>query len=192
MCIRDRVRSHLGTFAITTVGKINNSAELVNLAFEKGNIHFLEMSGGSINPTELVAALINQQQSIVEGIRYAQGLIDGSMTMLIMTPQGIYAARDKMGRTPLVLGRKKGAVCASFESSAFINLGYEDYKELGPAEIALITPEGAETVSPAQQQMKFCTFMWVYYGYPTSTYEGVNVEPVSYTHLGATKIQVQI
>ena len=101
------VRSHLGTFAITTVGKINNSAELVNLAFEKGNIHFLEMSGGSINPTELVAALINQQQSIVEGIRYAQGLIDGSMTMLIMTPQGIYAARDKMGRTPLVLGRKK-------------------------------------------------------------------------------------
>ena len=185
-CISDNepqplmVRSHLGTFAITTVGKINNSAELVNLALEKGNIHFLEMSGGSINPTELVAALINQQQSIVEGIRYAQGLIDGSMTMLIMTPQGIYAARDKMGRTPLVLGRKKGAVCASFESSAFINLGYEDYKELGPAEIALITPEGAETVSPAQQQMKFCTFMWVYYGYPTSTYEGVNVEQMRY------------
>lgn len=185
-CISDNepqplmVRSHLGTFAITTVGKINNSAELVNLAFEKGNIHFLEMSGGSINPTELVAALINQQQSIVEGIRYAQGLIDGSMTMLIMTPQGIYAARDKMGRTPLVLGKKKGAVCASFESSAFINLGYEDYKELGPAEIALITPEGAETVSPAQQQMKFCTFMWVYYGYPTSTYEGVNVEQMRY------------
>ncbi len=185
-CISDNepqplmVRSHLGTFAITTVGKINNSTELVNLAFEKGNIHFLEMSGGSINPTELVAALINQQQSIVEGIRYAQGLIDGSMTMLIMTPQGIYAARDKMGRTPLVLGKKKGAVCASFESSAFINLGYEDYKELGPAEIALITPEGAETVSPAQQQMKFCTFMWVYYGYPTSTYEGVNVEQMRY------------
>lgn len=127
-----------------------------------------------------MAALINQQQSIVEGIRYAQGLIDGSMTMLIMTPQGIYAARDKMGRTPLVLGKKKGAVCASFESSAFINLGYEDYKELGPAEIALITPEGAETVSPAQQQMKFCTFMWVYYGYPTSTYEGVNVEQMRY------------
>ena len=185
-CISDNepqplmVRSHLGTFAITTVGKINNSAELVNLAFEKGNIHFLEMSGGSINPTELVAALINQQQSIVEGIRYAQGMIDGSKTMMIMTPQGIYAARDQMGRTPLVLGRKKGAVCASFESSAFINLGYEDYKELGPAEIALITPEGAETVSPAQQQMKFCTFMWVYYGYPTSTYEGVNVEQMRY------------
>lgn len=157
-CISDNepqplmVRSHLGTFAITTVGRINNSAELVESAFEKGNIHFLEMSGGSINPTELVAALINQQQSIVDGIRYAQSVIDGSMTMLIMTPQGIYAARDRVGRTPLVLGKKKGAVCASFESSAFINLGYEDYKELGPAEIVLITPEGAETVSPAQRR----------------------------------------
>lgn len=185
-CISDNepqplmVRSHLGTFAITTVGRINNSAELVESAFEKGNIHFLEMSGGSINPTELVAALINQQQNIVDGIRYAQSVIDGSMTMLIMTPQGIYAARDRVGRTPLVLGKKKGAVCASFESSAFINLGYEDYKELGPAEIVLITPEGAETVSPAQQKMKFCTFMWVYYGYPTSTYEGINVEEMRY------------
>ena len=185
-CISDNepqplmVRSHLGTFAITTVGRINNSAELVESAFEKGNIHFLEMSGGSINPTELVAALINQQQSIVDGIRYARSVIDGSMTMLIMTPQGIYAARDRVGRTPLVLGKKKGAVCASFESSAFINLGYEDYKELGPAEIVLITPEGAETVSPAQQKMKFCTFMWVYYGYPTSTYEGINVEEMRY------------
>ena len=185
-CISDNepqplmVRSHLGTFAITTVGRINNSAELVKLAFEKGNIHFLEMSGGSINPTELVAALINQQSTIVDGIRYAQSVIDGSMTMLVMTPQGIYAARDRMGRTPLVLGKKKGAVCASFESSAFINLGYEDYKELGPAEIALITPDGAETVSQPQQQMKFCTFMWVYYGYPTSTYEGINVEEMRY------------
>ncbi|MGN0626092.1 MAG: amidophosphoribosyltransferase [Oscillospiraceae bacterium] len=185
-CISDHepqplmVRSHLGTFAITTVGRINNSAELVKLAFEKGNIHFLEMSGGSINPTELVAALINQQPTIVDGIRYAQSVIDGSMTMLVMTPQGIYAARDRMGRTPLVLGKKKGAVCASFESSAFINLGYEDYKELGPAEIALITPDGAETVSQPQQQMKFCTFMWVYYGYPTSTYEGINVEEMRY------------
>ena len=185
-CISDNepqplmVRSHLGTFAITTVGRINYSAELVKLAFEKGNIHFLEMRGGSINPTELVAALINQQSTIVDGIRYAQSVIDGSMTMLVMTPQGIYAARDRMGRTPLVLGKKKGAVCASFESSAFINLGYEDYKELGPAEIALITPDGAETVSQPQQQMKFCTFMWVYYGYPTSTYEGINVEEMRY------------
>ena len=152
-CISDNepqplmVRSHLGTFAITTVGRINNSAQLVEEAFQNGSIHFLEMSGGSINPTELVAALINQQPSIVEGIRYAQEKIDGSMTMLVMTSQGIYAARDRVGRTPLVLGKKKGAVCASFESSAFINLGYEPYKELGPGEITLITPEGAETLS---------------------------------------------
>ncbi len=185
-CISDNepqplmVRSHLGTFAITTVGRINNSAELVDEAFQKGGIHFLEMSGGSINPTELVAALINQQPSIVEGIRYAQERIDGSMTMLVMTAHGIYAARDRVGRTPLVLGKKKGAVCASFESSAFINLGYEPYKELGPAEIALMTPEGAETLSPPLPKMKFCTFMWVYYGYPTSTYEGVNVEVMRY------------
>ncbi len=185
-CISDNepqplmVRSHLGTFAITTVGRINNSAELVDEAFQNGGIHFLEMSGGSINPTELVAALINQQSSIVEGIRYAQEKIDGSMTMLVMTAHGIYAARDRVGRTPLVLGKKKGAVCASFESSAFINLGYEPYKELGPAEIALMTPEGAETLSPPLPKMKFCTFMWVYYGYPTSTYEGVNVEVMRY------------
>lgn len=185
-CISDNepqplmVRSHLGTFAITTVGRINNSAQLVEEAFQNGSIHFLEMSGGSINPTELVAALINQQPSIVEGIRYAQEKIDGSMTMLVMTSQGIYAARDRVGRTPLVLGKKKGAVCASFESSAFINLGYEPYKELGPGEITLITPEGAETLSPALPKMKFCTFMWVYYGYPTSTYEGVNVEMMRY------------
>ncbi len=185
-CISDNepqplmVRSHLGTFAITTVGRINNSAQLVEEAFQNGSIHFLEMSGGSINPTELVAALINQQPSIVEGIRYAQEKIDGSMTMLVMTSQGIYAARDRVGRTPLVLGKKKGAVCASFESSAFINLGYEPYKELGPGEITLITPEGAETLSPALPKMKFCTFMWVYYGYPTSTYEGVNVEAMRY------------
>ncbi len=185
-CISDNepqplmVRSHLGTFAITTVGRINNSAQLVEEAFQNGSIHFLEMSGGSINPTELVAALINQQPSIVEGIRYAQEKIDGSMTMLVMTSQGIYAARDRVGRTPLVLGKKKGAVCASFESSAFINLGYEPYKELGSGEITLITPEGAETLSPALPKMKFCTFMWVYYGYPTSTYEGVNVEMMRY------------
>ena len=130
-CISDNepqplmVRSHLGTFAITTVGRINNSAQLVEEAFQNGSIHFLEMSGGSINPTELVAALINQQPSIVEGIRYAQEKIDGSMTMLVMTSQGIYAARDRVGRTPLVLGKKKGAVCASFEIAPIIQVGDE-------------------------------------------------------------------
>lgn len=185
-CISDHepqpllVRSHLGTYAITTVGRINNAASLMERVYTGGSIHFLEMSGGNINPTELVAALINQQASIVEGIRYAQSVIEGSMSMLIMTPDGIYAARDRVGRTPLVLGRKKGAMCVSFESSAFINLDYEDYRELGPAEIVFLTSEGAQTVSPPQKEMKFCTFMWVYYGYPTSTYEGINVEAMRY------------
>ena len=174
------VRSHFGNFAIATVGRINNTDELVKAAFAAGTSHFLEMSGGSINATELTAALINRGNTIPEGIRYAQSVIDGSMSILILTQNGIYAARDSMGRTPVVLGRKKDAYCIAFESFSYLNLGYEDYKELGSAEIALITPEGAETVSPAQQQMKFCTFMWVYYGYPTSTYEGVNVEQMRY------------
>lgn len=122
------VRSHLGNFAITTVGKINNMDALVENCFRNGFTHFLEMSGGSVNPTEMVASLINQKETIVEGIRYAQEMIEGSMTMLIMTPKGIYAARDRLGRTPLVIGQKEDACCASFESHAYINLGYEDMK----------------------------------------------------------------
>lgn len=185
-CISDHepqplmVRSHLGNFAITTVGKINNLDALVSKAFASGKFQFLEMSGSAINPTELVAALINQCSSIVEGIRFAQSQIEGSMTMLIMTNEGIYAARDRVGRTPLVLGRKKDAVCVTFESSAYINLGYEDYRELGPGEIVMITPDGAETVGAAGDEMKFCTLMWVYYGYPSSVYEGINVEAMRY------------
>ena len=170
------VRSHLGNFAITTVGRINNVDALVNEAFDKGAIHFLEMSGGSINPTELTAALINRKDSIPEGIRYAQSKIDGSMSMLVLTSSGIYAARDRLGRTPVILGRKEGAICASFESSAYLNLGYEPYRELGPGEVDFITPESAEVVVPAQKEMKICTFLWVYYGYPSSSYEGMNVE----------------
>ena len=170
------VRSHLGNFAITTVGRINNVDALVNEAFDKGAIHFLEMSGGSINPTELTAALINRKDSIPEGIRYAQSRIDGSMSMLVLTSSGIYAARDRLGRTPVILGRKEGAICASFESSAYLNLGYEPYRELGPGEVDFITPESAEVVVPAQKEMKICTFLWVYYGYPSSSYEGMNVE----------------
>lgn len=185
-CISDNepqpllVQSHLGSFAITTVGKINNMDELVNLAYRNGCTHFLEMSGGFINATELVASFINQKNSIVEGIRYAQEQIDGSMTMLIMTQEGLYAARDRMGRTPLMVGKKENGYCVSFESFAYINLGYEDFKELGPAEIVYVTPEGVETVSKAQDKMKICSFLWVYYGYPTSTYEGVNVEQMRY------------
>ena len=170
------VRSHLGNFAITTVGRINNMEALVKEAFDAGATHFLEMSGGSINPTELTAALINRKDSIPEGIRYAQSRIDGSMSMLVLTQTGIYAARDRLGRTPVILGKKEGATCASFESSAYLNLGYEPYRELGPGEVDFITPEGAEVVLPALQEMKICTFLWVYYGYPSSSYEGMNVE----------------
>ena len=170
------VRSHLGNFAITTVGRINNMEALVREAFDAGTTHFLEMSGGSINPTELTAALINRKDSIPEGIRYAQSRIDGSMSMLVLTQTGIYAARDRLGRTPVILGKKEGATCASFESSAYLNLGYEPYRELGPGEVDFITPEGAEVVLPALQEMKICTFLWVYYGYPSSSYEGMNVE----------------
>ena len=138
------------------------------------------MSGGDINATEMVASLINQKSSLIEGIRYAQDVIEGSMTMLVMTPEGIYAARDRLGRTPLILGKKEDAICASFENFAYFNLGYHDYKELGPSEIVFFTPDGVETVSPAKNEMKICSFLWVYYGYPTSSYEGINVEQMRY------------
>ena len=185
-CISDNepqpllIQSHLGSFAITTVGKINNQDELIQEAFRNGHIHFMEMSHGRINSTELVAALINQKSSLVEGLLYAQERIEGSMTILLLTPKGIYASRDRYGRTPVVIGKKEDAFCASFESFAFINLGYSDYKELGPGEIVFITPECVETMSPPRQEMKICSFLWVYYGYPTSTYEGVNVESMRY------------
>ena len=174
------VRSHLGTYAITTVGKINNTDELVESVYKGGTSHFLEMSGGDINPTELVAALINQKDSIEEGIRYVQDSVDGSMTLLLMTNKGIYAARDKFGRTPVVLGQKEDAYCASFESFAYLNLGYSHLKELGPAEIVFMTPEGVTQVAPPQEQMKICAFLWIYYGYPCSSYEGLSVEEMRY------------
>lgn len=185
-CISDNepqpllVQSHLGSFAVTTVGKINNMDALIEHSYKNGCTHFLEMSGGAVNPTEMVASLINQKSSLVEGIRYAQEMIDGSMTMLVMTPDGIYAARDRLGRTPLIIGRKEDAYCASFESFAYINLGYEDYHELGPGEIVYITPDGMECKQAPGKEMKICSFLWIYYGYPTSTYEGVNVEEMRY------------
>ena len=174
------VRSHHGTFAISTVGKINNTEELVEDVFGKGNTHFLEMSGGDINATELVAALINQRDNIVEGIQYAQSVIKGSMTILLLTAKGIYAARDALGRTPVVLGKKDGAYCASFESFAYLNLGYEPLRELGPGEIVVLTPEAVVTMAKPGTKMKICTFLWVYYGYPSSSYEGISVEKMRY------------
>ncbi len=174
------VRSHHGTYAIVTVGKINNLREIVDKLFASGHSHFLEMSGGDINPTELVASIINQKQNLIEGIRYAQEIIDGSMTMLILTPRGIYAARDRLGRTPVVIGRKPDSFCISFESFAYLNLGYTEERELGPGEIAVVTPEGIETLAAPGKEMRICTFLWVYYGYPSSSYEGISVEEMRY------------
>ncbi|MGN1116705.1 MAG: amidophosphoribosyltransferase, partial [Candidatus Ornithomonoglobus sp.] len=173
------VRSHHGTFAITTVGKINNSDEIVEQII-KNHTHFFEMQNGDINQTELVAAIINQKENFIDGIRYAQEIIDGSLSMLILTPKGIYAARDKMGRTPISIGKKEDGFCASFESFAYLNLGYHDYKELGPGEIAVMTADGVKTLVAPGKDMKICTFLWIYYGYPSSTYEGISVEEVRY------------
>ena len=185
-CISDNepqpllVRSHLGNFAITTVGKINNADQLIRNLYENGHTHFQSMTNGQINSTELVAALICKKDSFVEGIRYVQSVVEGSMTLLLLTENGIYAARDLLGRTPVVIGKKENAYCVSFESFAYINLGYTDYKELGPGEIVYVTPESVETVSPACEKMRICSFLWVYYGYPTSSYEGVGVEEMRY------------
>lgn len=174
------VRSHHGTYAITTVGKINNVDDIVKKIFSNGNTHFLEMSGGDINATELVAAIINQKENMIDGIKFAQEIIEGSMTMLVMTSKGIFAARDRFGRTPVVIGKREDGYCATFESFAYLNLGYTDYKELGPGEVVIMTPEEVRTVCTAGKDMKICTFLWVYYGYPSSSYEGVSVEQMRY------------
>ena len=173
------VRSHHGTFAITTVSKINNADEIVEKILE-GKTHFFEMSNGEINATELVAALINQKDNFIEGIQYALDTIDGSLSMLILTPKGIYAARDKMGRTPVVLGKKDDARCAVFESFSFLNLGYTPDRELGPGEIVVFDADHVKTLVAPGDKMKICTFLWVYYGYPAATYEGVDVEQMRY------------
>ena len=171
------VRSHHGSFAITTIGKINNADEIIQMIVEQ-KTHFFEMSNGEINTTELVAAIINQKENFIDGIRYAQELIDGSMSMLILTSKGIYCARDKYGRTPIVIGQKDGAFCACFESFAYLKLGYSPYKELGAGEIAVMDADGVKTLVAAGKEMKICTFLWIYYGYPPSSYEGVNAGSV--------------
>lgn len=181
-CISDNeaqpliVNSHIGSFAITTVGRINNLEQLRKECFASGATHFLETSSGEINPTELVAALISQKGSIVEGIKHAQEVIKGSMSILLLTADGIYAARDKLGRTPVIIGEKSTGYCATFESSAFLNLGYHHFRDLGPGEIVFMTHNKIEVKQKQNDKMKICSFLWVYYGYPTSTYEGVNVE----------------
>ena len=173
------MRSHHGTFAITTIGKINNADEIVENIIQKGT-HFFEMQNGEINPTELVAAIINQKENFIEGIRYAQEIIEGSLSMLILTPRGIYAARDKLGRTPIVIGKKADGYCLSFESFAYLNLGYQDYRELGPGEVVVVDTDSVRTLAEPGKKMKICTFLWIYYGYPSSSYEGVCVENMRY------------
>lgn len=170
------VRSHHGTYAIMTVGKINNINELVQQIFNTGHSHFLEMSGGDINATELVASLINQRGNLIEGIQYAQQVVEGSLSIVILTPMGIYAARDKVGRTPISVGVKDEARCVSFESFAYLNLGYRPERELGPGEIVVVTPEETRTLVAPGKDMKICAFLWIYYGYPSSSYEGISVE----------------
>ena len=174
------VRSHHGPYAITTVGKINNSDELTEEIVKNSSAHFMEMSGGMINATELVAALINQQENLIDGIRYAQERIDGSLSLMLMTPKGIYVARDKWGRTPIFIGKKEDGYIATSESFAFLNLGYKDYRTVGPGEIDVLTPDGVTVLVKPGNKMKICTFLWVYYGYPTSEYEGVSVETMRY------------
>ncbi|MCJ7543500.1 MAG: amidophosphoribosyltransferase [Phycisphaerae bacterium] len=170
------IGSHLGTYAIVTVGAVKNADALARQAFGKRATHFSEMSGGQINPTELVATLINQAASFEDGIAAAQGAIEGSCSMLLLTGGGIYAARDALGRTPVILGRKEGAWAVTLETCAFPNLGYETVCCLGPGEVVLLTAEGMEQKCPPGPRMQICTFLWVYFGYPASSYEGINVE----------------
>ncbi len=174
------VRSHLGRYAISTVGRINNLEEIADSVFSNKYIHFMETSKGSINPTELVSIIIDQENSFKDGLLKVQEIVQGSCSILLMTPKGIYASRDRYGRTPILIGKKDGAYCASSESCTFANLGYTSEYELGPGEIILLTTDGVEKISPPRNEMKICAFLWVYYGYPSSTYEGMNVEMMRY------------
>jgi len=174
------VRSHLGLYAIATVGIVRNAEQLVEKYFSDHGHQFMAMSSGKVNSSELVAALINQKENLVSGILHAQDEIDGSATILILNKDGIYAARDKMGRLPVLIGQGEDGCCVSFESFAYHKLGYADAYELGPREIVKVTSEGYESLSPAGEEMKICGFLWTYYGYPNSNYEGVNVEVMRY------------
>jgi len=174
------VKSHLGDYAVCCVGKINNVDALTKEAFNGNGVHLLEGSRGQVNSTELIATLIDQCGSFVEGIRRVHELVEGSMTLLILTRDGIFASRDKLGRTPLIIGQKDGAMCASSESFAYFTLGYHTVRELGPGEIVRLSPDGAEQLLSPREKMRMCSFLWVYYGYPSSVYEGVNVENMRY------------
>ena len=170
------IRSHLGLFAIATVGRINNADELVEKTFSGPGHQFMAMSSGQVNSTELTAALINRCNNLVDGIHYAQEVIDGSCSILLLTPNSIIAARDKVGRLPILVGKNADGCCVSFESFAYHKLGYENIYELGPGEIVEVTADGVKQLSAPGDKMKICAFLWTYYGYPNSNYEGRNVE----------------
>ena len=170
------ISSHLGPYAIVTVGAVRNLDALASAAFRMRTTHFSEMSHGGINPTELVATLINSEESFADGLRRAQEAIEGSCSILLLTGRGLYAARDRRGRTPVVLGERPGACAVSFESCAFPNLGFRPVRDLGPGEIVRVEADGFETERPPLPEMRICSFLWIYYGYPASTYEGRNVE----------------
>ena len=174
------IRSQLGDFAIVTVGVIKNAEALANQLFQRESFHFAEMSDGEVNATELVAALISRQPTFEEGIRAVQEAIQGSCSMLLLTQNGIYAARDRLGRTPVILGKKNGAMAATLETCAFPNLEYTIEHSLGPGEAVFFDADGYEQIIPPGDRMQICSFLWVYYGYPASSYEGINVEAVRY------------
>ena len=176
------IRSHLGLYAICTVGIINNTDALIQEYFSDHGHQFMAQSNGRVNASELVAALINQKDDLVSGILHAQDMIEGSATILLLTPDSLIAARDKVGRLPILIGQSEDGCCVSFESFAYHKLGYTDAYELGPREIVKITAEGFETLSPAGDKMKICGFLWTYYGYPNSNYEGKNVEVMRYNN----------
>lgn len=173
------VNSHLGKFAIVTVAKLQNINELEQEMLDN-HIHFAETSSGNTNPTEMVATLINEGDDFAEGICMAQEKIKGSCSMVLLTPHGLIAARDKLGRTPIVIGKKEDGYAVTSETTAFPNLGYETVRDIGPGEIVKITPEGIEVLKPALPEMQICSFLWVYYGFPVSTYEKRNVDEVRY------------
>ncbi len=170
------IASHQGVYAIVTVGRLNNAPRLVKNALRGNSVHFSEFKGGEYNQTEVVACLINQQDTLAGGLRYVHDQVDGSCSVLLLTDQGIYASRDRLGRTPMVLGRRNGSIAVTLESSALPNLQYEIVRELGPGEIVRITLDGVEQLSPPGDRLQICSFLWIYYGYPASNYEGVNVE----------------
>ena len=175
------IRSKLGVYAICMIGIINNSNELIELCLENGSGHFDAMTGGAVNSTELLAAIINQKDSFVEGIKYAQEVIDGTVSLLILKDDGnIIAARDKVGRLPILIGKNEDGYSVSFESFAYQKFGYTDEKDLGPGEIVEISPDGITQLAPAGEKMRICAFLWSYYGFPNSCYEGVSVEVMRY------------